>query len=67
MTNDQFLNDQRVRQLLAPEVLAVLEANQPPADASPDFQIGHWAAVAATALTEIVTLKQRITELEADA
>ena len=71
---DPTFKDARVADIVTPEILAFLEANQPPADTSPDLQIGHWMGVTAAALGTITETRkqlahaqQRIRELEADA
>ena len=62
----EFLKDPRIAEAVTPEVMAFLESNQPPEDASPDEQIGWWQGTTAGVLTELAKAKQRIRELEAD-
>jgi hypothetical protein len=51
--NDAFFTDPAVTEALDPIVLEYLKEVRPPADTDPAFQIGHWIAVAACAMTEL--------------
>ncbi len=55
----EFLKDPRITEAVTPEVLAFLEANQPPAGTTAEEEAGWWQGLAAALLTELAAIRDR--------